>query len=174
MACSPGVKTLITMPLGIGSALAGAVYAPTVVAGVHHMYNALEAGMLSADGLDIWMPIATAANVAQGAAALALAVKTKDQKLKGMRFRLHSPHSLVSQNGDLWCQPSLYQMLCSRLHRRRGRRTGSRHHRCRFYRLWNHGSVRLSDHDRLCMAVYTGHRSCVCDSVCVILAVFPR
>lgn len=79
-----GVKTLITMPLGIGSALAGAVYAPTVVAGVHHMYNALEAGMLSADGLDIWMPIATAANVAQGAAALALAVKTKDQKLKGM------------------------------------------------------------------------------------------
>ena len=79
-----GVKTLITMPLGIGSALAGAVYAPTVVAGVHHMYNALEAGMLSADGLDIWMPIATAANVAQGAAALALAVKTKDQKLKEM------------------------------------------------------------------------------------------
>ncbi len=79
-----GVKTLITMPFGIGSALAGAVYAPTVVAGVHHMYNALEAGMLSADGLDIWMPIATAANVAQGAAALALAVRTKDQKLKGM------------------------------------------------------------------------------------------
>lgn len=79
-----GVKMLITMPFGIGSALAGAVYAPTVVAGVHHMYNALEAGMLSADGIDIWMPIATAANVAQGAAALALAVKTKDQKLKGM------------------------------------------------------------------------------------------
>ena len=81
-----GVKALITMPFGIGSALAGAVYAPTVVAGVHHMYNALEAGMLSADGLDIWMPIATAANVAQGAAALALALKTKDQKLKGMAF----------------------------------------------------------------------------------------
>ncbi|MGI6070054.1 MAG: glucose PTS transporter subunit IIA [Blautia sp.] len=79
-----GVQYLISMPLGIGSALAGAVYAPTVVAGVHHMYNALEAGLLSATGLNIWMPIATAANVAQGAAALALAVKTKNQKLKAL------------------------------------------------------------------------------------------
>lgn len=45
-----GVQFLITLPLGIGSALAGAVYAPTVVAGVHHMYNALEAGLLSSKG----------------------------------------------------------------------------------------------------------------------------
>lgn len=79
-----GVQYLITLPMGVGSALAGAVYAPTVVAGVHHMYNALEAGLLSSTGLNIWMPIATAANVAQGAAALALALKTRNQKLKGM------------------------------------------------------------------------------------------
>lgn len=79
-----GVEFLITLPLGIGSALAGAIYAPTVVAGVHHMYNALEAGLISANGVNIWMPIATAANVAQGAAALALALKTKNQKLKSM------------------------------------------------------------------------------------------
>lgn len=79
-----GVQFLITLPLGIGSALAGAAYAPTVVAGVHHMYNALEAGLLSSQGLNIWMPIATAANVAQGAAALALALKTKNQKLKAL------------------------------------------------------------------------------------------
>lgn len=78
------VEFLITLPLGIGSFLAGAVYAPTVVAGVHHMYNALEAGLLSANGVNIWMPIATAANVAQGAAALALALKTKNQKLKAL------------------------------------------------------------------------------------------
>lgn len=48
------------------------------------MYNALEAGLLSANGVNIWMPIATAANVAQGAAALAMALKTKDQKLKAL------------------------------------------------------------------------------------------
>lgn len=79
-----GVQYLITIPFGIGASLAGALYAPTVVAGVHHMYNALEAGLLSANGINTWMPIATAANVAQGAAALALALKTRDKKLKSM------------------------------------------------------------------------------------------
>lgn len=79
-----GVEHLINIPFGIGAMLCGAVYAPTVVAGVHHMYNALEAGLLSANGIDTWMPIATAANIAQGAAALAVALKTKDQKTKSM------------------------------------------------------------------------------------------
>lgn len=81
-----GVQWLITLPFGIGAFLAGAVYAPTVVAGVHHMYNALEASLLSSTGLNTWMPIATAANVAQGAAALAFAMRTKNQKTKAMAF----------------------------------------------------------------------------------------
>lgn len=79
-----GMQFLITLPFGIGAAVCGAAYAPTVVAGVHHMYNALEAGLLSGAGLNTWMPIATAANVAQGAAALALAIKTKNKKTKSM------------------------------------------------------------------------------------------
>ena len=79
-----GAKWLITLPFGIGAAVAGAAYAPTVVAGVHHMYNALEAGLLSAEGVNTWMPIATAANVAQGAAALALSLKTKNQKTRSV------------------------------------------------------------------------------------------
>lgn len=80
------VEMLIAIPMGIGAALCGAIYAPTVVGGIHHMYNALEAGMLSADGVNIWMPIATAANVAQGAAALAFCVKTKNKKQKAVAF----------------------------------------------------------------------------------------
>ncbi|MFR7992053.1 MAG: PTS transporter subunit EIIC [Lachnospiraceae bacterium] len=79
-----GAQALIAIPFGIGGFLIGAAYAPTVVAGVHHMYNALEAGLLSAGGLNTWMPIATAANVAQGAAALALALKTKNRKIKSV------------------------------------------------------------------------------------------
>ena len=79
-----GAKWLITLPFGIGAAIAGAAYAPTVVAGVHHMYNALEAGLLSAEGVNTWMPIATAANVAQGAAALAFSLKTKNQKTRSV------------------------------------------------------------------------------------------
>ncbi|MDD2979391.1 MAG: glucose PTS transporter subunit IIA [Hespellia sp.] len=79
-----GMQYLITIPFGIGAFAAGAVYAPTVVAGVHHMYNALEAGLISATGFNIWMPIATAANVAQAGAALAVAVKSKSAKTKSI------------------------------------------------------------------------------------------
>lgn len=81
-----GARALVAIPFGIGGFLLGALYAPTVVAGVHHMYNAIEAGMLSSQGVNTWMPIATAANVAQGAAALAVAIKTKNAKTKSMAF----------------------------------------------------------------------------------------
>ena len=81
-----GAQWLITIPFGIGSAIVGAFYAPTVVAGLHHMYNAIEIGLISQTGMNTWMPIATAANVAQGAAALAVAVKTKSKKTKAMAF----------------------------------------------------------------------------------------
>ena len=39
-------QVLITVGAGIGSAVMGAVYPITVVAGLHHMYNVIEAGML--------------------------------------------------------------------------------------------------------------------------------
>lgn len=79
-----GAGALISIPFGIGSAIAGAFYAPTVVAGLHHMYNALEAGLISQTNVNTWMPIATAANVAQGAAALAVAIKTANSKTKAI------------------------------------------------------------------------------------------
>ena len=79
-----GAQALIAVPFGIGAFIMGGVYAPTVVAGVHHMYNAIEMMMLANNGMNIWMPIATAANVAQGAAALAVALKTRNKKTKAM------------------------------------------------------------------------------------------
>jgi len=79
-----GAQSLIAIPLGIGAFIVGGVYAPTVVAGVHHMYNAIEMMMLADNGMNTWMPIATAANVAQGAAALAVGVKTKNHKTKSL------------------------------------------------------------------------------------------
>lgn len=79
-----GVQWLIAIPFGIGSFLMGGAYGTTVVSGVHHMYNVIEAGMISADGINTWMPIASAANVAQGAAALAVALKVKDSKIKAL------------------------------------------------------------------------------------------
>lgn len=79
-----GAQALIAIPFGIGAFIMGGVYAPTVVAGVHHMYNAIEMMMLANNGMNTWMPIATAANVAQGAAALAVALKTNSKKTKAM------------------------------------------------------------------------------------------
>ena len=79
-----GAQALIAIPFGIGAFIMGGVYAPTVVAGVHHIYNAIEMMMLADNGMNTWMPIATAANVAQGAAALAVALKTKSKKTKAM------------------------------------------------------------------------------------------
>ena len=37
-----GAQALIAIPFGIGAFIMGGVYAPAVVAGVHHMYNAIE------------------------------------------------------------------------------------------------------------------------------------
>lgn len=80
-----GAQALIGLPFGIGGILVGGLYAFTVVAGLHHMYNMIEAEMCSlATPMNTWMPIATAANVAQGAAALAVAAKTKNAKIKSM------------------------------------------------------------------------------------------
>lgn len=74
----------IKIPYGFGGLIIGAVYALTVVCGLHHMYNTIELGLLGATGFNPWMPIATCANTAQGAASLAVGLKTKDKKLKSV------------------------------------------------------------------------------------------
>ena len=79
-----GVQYLIALPFGIGSFIMGALYAPTVVAGVHHMYTIIDLGQIAKFGMTFWLPLASAANLAQGGAALAVALKTKDQKIKSM------------------------------------------------------------------------------------------
>ena len=79
-----GVQWLIAIPFGIGSFIMGGLYATTVVSGIHHMYTIIDLGQISAYGMTFWLPLASAANVAQGGAALAVALKTKNKKLKSM------------------------------------------------------------------------------------------
>lgn len=87
---------IITVGHGIGAMIMGALYPLTVVCGIHHMYNVIEAGMLSAvDGQNIWMPIASAANFAQGAACLAVGLKAKKLKTKSVAI----PSSLSAALG---------------------------------------------------------------------------
>ena len=79
-----GVQALISIPFGLGSLVMGALYAPTVITGIHHMYSIIDLGQIQQYGYTYWLPLASAANIAQGAAALAVALKTRDKKLKSM------------------------------------------------------------------------------------------
>ncbi len=79
----------------LGSLVMGAIYPWTVVLGLHHMYNVIEAGMISSTGLNTWMPIASAANFAQFGACLAVAIKAKSQKTKSVAL----PSSLSASLG---------------------------------------------------------------------------
>ena len=78
------IQWMLTLPLGIGSLIMGGLYAPTVVTGIHQMYTAIEIGQLAKYGVTYWLPLASAANVAQGAAALAVGIKSKDKKIKSL------------------------------------------------------------------------------------------
>ena len=78
------IQWMLTLPLGIGSLIMGGLYAPTVVTGIHQMYTAIDIGQLAKYGVTYWLPLASAANVAQGAAALAVGIKSKDKKIKSL------------------------------------------------------------------------------------------
>ena len=91
-----GAKQLITIGYGIGAAIMGAIYPLTVVMGLHHMYNVIEAGMLSSSAkLNTWMPIASAANFAQFGACLAVGIKARNKKTKSVAL----PSSLSASLG---------------------------------------------------------------------------
>ena len=73
--------------LGVfGGLLFGFVYSPIVVTGLHQSFPAIEIPLLPVNGGvgDFIFPVASMANVAQGAAALAIFFKTRDAKLKGL------------------------------------------------------------------------------------------
>lgn len=78
-----------------GASIMGAIYPWTVFLGLHHMYNVIEAGMISQTGLNTWMPIASAANFAQFGACLAVAIKVKNGKTKSVAL----PASLSASLG---------------------------------------------------------------------------
>ncbi|MFM0602232.1 sucrose-specific PTS transporter subunit IIBC [Streptococcus suis] len=85
-------KALITLPFGLGGLLIGGIHQVIVVSGVHHIFNMLEIQLLAeskaATGIaaNPFNAIITAAMTAQGAATVAVGVKTKNPKLKALAF----------------------------------------------------------------------------------------
>lgn len=78
------VKALLTLPLGIGAFICGAIYPLTVVCGIHHMFNVLEAGMIAENGMNVWLPVSCSANFASCCACVAVFVKAKNVKTKSI------------------------------------------------------------------------------------------
>lgn len=72
-----------TMP-ALGGLIYGAAYAPLVVTGMHHTFLAVDLQLIGTTGGTFLWPILALSNIAQGSAALAMMVATKNEKLKGM------------------------------------------------------------------------------------------
>ena len=81
-----GTKAILALPFGLGGLIIGGVHQLIVVSGVHHIFNLLEVQLLAADHANPFNAIITAAMTAQGAATVAVGVKTKNPKLKTLAF----------------------------------------------------------------------------------------
>ena len=68
----------------VGGLIFGFFYSAIVVTGLHQSFPAIEIPLIKQGAGDFIFPIASMANVAQGAAALAVFFKTRDAKLKGL------------------------------------------------------------------------------------------
>ncbi|MDD6771571.1 MAG: sucrose-specific PTS transporter subunit IIBC [Inconstantimicrobium porci] len=78
------IKYFMSIPYGIGGALVGGLHQVIVVTGVHHALNALEVELLASTKVNPFNAMITCGIVAQGAAAVAVALKTKDKKKRSL------------------------------------------------------------------------------------------
>ncbi|HEP1501870.1 TPA: PTS beta-glucoside transporter subunit IIBCA [Streptococcus pyogenes] len=81
-----GTQAVLHLPFGIAGLIVGGIQQLIVVTGIHHIFNFLEAQLIANTGKDPFNAYLTAATVAQAGATLAVAVKTKSPKLKGLAF----------------------------------------------------------------------------------------
>lgn len=77
-------QALVYAPYGIGGVIVGGLQQVIVVTGIHHIFNALEINLLATTGADPFNAMITGAIAAQGAAAIAVALKTKDEKKRAL------------------------------------------------------------------------------------------
>ncbi|MCI8961045.1 MAG: PTS transporter subunit EIIC [Lachnospiraceae bacterium] len=80
------IAALMNIPLGIGGFLVGALQQAVVITGLHHTFKALEIELLANTGMNPFNTLVCGAIVAQGAAGIAAALKTRDKKQKSLYF----------------------------------------------------------------------------------------
>ncbi|QHA91394.1 PTS system trehalose-specific EIIBC component [Bacillus sp. N1-1] len=68
----------------IGGLVYGALYAPLVITGMHHTFLAVDLQLIGSTGSTFLWPMLALSNIAQGAAALAMMLITRNEKTKGL------------------------------------------------------------------------------------------
>lgn len=79
-----GTTWVLALPFGIAGLLIGFFHQIIVVTGVHHIFNFMEIQLLEEFKYNEFNPIISAAMTAQGAATVAVGLKTKQKKLKAL------------------------------------------------------------------------------------------
>ncbi len=104
---------IITVGHGIGAMIMGAIYPLTVVCGIHHMYNVIEAGMLASDGRKYLDADRIRSKLRTGSCLPRSRPQSK--KLQD-KINLHPVCIIRStwnyRTGDLRCKPSFYETSC--------------------------------------------------------------
>lgn len=79
-----GLITVFEQGAVVGGLLYGGLYALLAVTGMHHMFLALDMQLISTAGGTFLWPIVALSNIAQGSAALAMMLITKDTKVRSL------------------------------------------------------------------------------------------
>lgn len=80
------VEWLLNLPVGLGGLVYGCFGQLLGIFGVHHILNFLEISMLSTTGWNMFNPIGTCGNMAQAGAVLAVAIKSRNAKMKQIAY----------------------------------------------------------------------------------------
>lgn len=80
------ISMLMNIPFGIGGFLVGALQQAVVITGLHHTFKALEIELLANTGANPFNTLVCGAIVAQAAAGIAAAWKTRDKKQRSLYF----------------------------------------------------------------------------------------
>ena len=79
-------KWALGLPFGIAGILIGGLQQLIVVTGIHHIFNFLEVQLLADNGRNAFNALLSAATAGQAGAVLAVAIKTKDTKIKQIAY----------------------------------------------------------------------------------------
>ncbi|SIS40453.1 PTS system trehalose-specific EIIBC component [Salimicrobium flavidum] len=81
---SDGFVALFDVAAWFGGLVYGGLYGALVITGMHHTFLAVDIQLVGSTGSTFLWPMLALSNIAQGSAAFAIFLATKDEKLKGL------------------------------------------------------------------------------------------